>query len=317
MKESDSRVLKPPSLNAGETIGVVAPAWSFDEASFTEGVEKLKSLGFVVKYDPSIFSRYWSMAGMDRQRAEQINIMFADKEVKAILCANAGYGSIRTLPYLDKRIIRKNPKIFVGYSDITILLAYLRSIARMVVFHGPVLAGEIHEGMNRETLDSLLRAVGDASPIGAIEARSLKSVRPGRTSGVLVGGNLSMIISSLGTPYEIDTRNKILFLEDIDESLETIDNHFMQLKLAGKLKNIKGIILGQMVGCRDTSGNGFTVADIIDDICDIKDMPVVLGFPSGHRHDDGPNITLPFGIGVTVDADKPVIIIHGSGVRSI
>jgi len=314
MKESDSRVLKPPCVNAGETIGVVAPAWSFDKASFMEGVEKLKSLGFMVKYDPSIFSRYWSMAGIDRQRAEQINRMFADKEVKAILCANAGYGSIRTLPYLDKRTIRKNPKVFVGYSDITILLAYLRSIARMVVFHGPVLAGEIYEGMNRETLDSLMRTVGNTSPIGAIEVNSLKSIMPGRASGLLVGGNLSMIISSLGTPYEIDTRNRILFLEEIDESLETIDNHFMQLKLAGKLKSIKGIILGQMIGCRDTSGNGFTVADLIDDIFDSKDIPVVLGFPSGHRHHDGPNITLPFGIGVTVDADKPSIVVHGSGV---
>jgi muramoyltetrapeptide carboxypeptidase len=317
MKESDSRVLKPPSLNVGETIGIVAPAWSFDEASFTAGVEKLNSLGFMVKYDPSIFSRYWSMAGLDRRRAEQINTMFANKEVKAILCANAGYGSIRTLPYLDKRIIRKNPKVFVGYSDITILLSYLRSIGRMVVFHGPVLAGEIYEGMNSETLDSLLRAVVDTSPIGAIESHSLKSIKPGRASGVLVGGNLSMIISSLGTPYEIDTKNKILFLEDIDETLETIDNHFMQLKLAGKLKSIKAIILGQMVGCRDTSGNGFTVADIINDICDIRDMPVVHGFPSGHRHGEGPNITLPFGIGVTVDADKPAIFVHGSGVSSI
>jgi muramoyltetrapeptide carboxypeptidase len=314
MRESDTSVVKPPCLESGDTIGLVAPAWSFETDRFMEGVRKLESLGFRVKYDSSIFSKYWSMAGMDKRRAERINAMFGDSEVKAILCANAGYGSIRTLPYLDRRVIRKNPKIFVGYSDITILLSYLRTVARMVVFHGPVVSGEIHEEMNTKTLEFLLMSLQNVSSYGEIEAYSCRTLRPGRVSGVLLGGNLSMLISSIGTPYEIDTSNKILFLEDVNESLETIDNHFMQLKLAGKLKHIKGLLLGQMIGCRDTSGQNFTIADVIDDVFGKKEIPVLSGFPSGHQHEDGLNITLPFGIDVTLDADSKMLVFHGSGV---
>jgi muramoyltetrapeptide carboxypeptidase len=315
MKESDSRVIKPRRLRKSDTIGIVAPAWSFDQKEFMKGVNKIEDLGYRVKYDGSIFKTYWSMAGVDKWRAQQITVMFNDNEVKAIFCANAGYGSIRTLPYLDKRAVRHHPKIFVGYSDITILLAYLRRIARMVVFHGPVVAGEIHEGMNEATLDHLFKAISSTSPIGVIKTPSLRSLFTGKVSGILVGGNLSMLISSIGTPYEVDTGNKILFLEEINESLEVIDNHLMQLKLSGKLKHIKGLILGQLINCRDTSGSDFAIADVIDDVFAGMDIPVIYGFPSGHQGKDGLNITIPFGITVTLDADVPQLIIHGAGVR--
>jgi muramoyltetrapeptide carboxypeptidase len=314
MKESDTRVIKPGRLRKGDTIGIVAPAWSFDREEFMEGVDKVERLGYRVKYDRSIFKKYWSMAGMDKWRARQITEMFEDSEIKAVLCANAGYGSIRTLPYLDKRAIRHHPKIFVGYSDVTILLAYLRRIARMVVFHGPVVAGEIYESMNRETLDYLLRSISSTSPIGIIKTPSLRSLRPGNASGVLVGGNLSMLISSIGTPYEVDTGNKILFLEEINESLEVIDNHLMQLRLSGKLKHIKGLVLGQLINCKDTSGSKFRIGDVIDDVFEGMAIPVIHGFPSGHQGKDGLNITLPFGITVTLDADEPQLTIHGAGV---
>jgi muramoyltetrapeptide carboxypeptidase len=314
MKESDSRVVKPRRLQKGDTIGVVAPAWSFDQEEFMEGVKKIETLGYRVKYDRSIFKKYWSMAGMDRWRAQQITEMFNDDEVRAIVCANAGYGSIRTLPYLDKRTIRHHPKIFVGYSDVTILLAYLRRIARMVVFHGPVVAGEIYDGMNQATLEYLLKAISSTSPIGNIKTPSLRNLRPVIASGVLVGGNLSMLISSIGTPYEVDTVNKILFFEEINESLEVIDNHLMQMRLSGKLRHIKGLILGKLINCKDTSGSNFGIADVIDDVFTGMDIPVIHGFPSGHQGEDGLNITLPFGITVTLNADEPQLIIHGAGV---
>ena len=314
MKESDSRVIKPRRLRKNDTIGIVAPAWSFDKGDFLNGVNMIKELGYKVKYDVSIFKKYWSMAGVDKWRAQQITSMFDDNEVKAIFCANAGYGSIRTLPYLDKRVIRHNPKIFVGYSDVTILLAYLRRIARMVVFHGPVVAGEIHEGMNQSSLDYLFKAITGTSSSGVIKNPSMRCIFPGRVSGILVGGNLSMLISSIGTPYEVDTGNKILFLEEINESLEAIDNHLMQLRLSGKLKHIKGLILGQLINCKDTSGNNFTITDVIDDVFAGRNIPVIHGFPSGHHGRDGLNITLPFGITVTLDAEQPQLIIHGAGV---
>jgi muramoyltetrapeptide carboxypeptidase len=314
MRMSKLRLKRPPRLREGDAIGIVAPAWSFDPDNFRKGTEKLKALGYRVKYDSSIFSKYWSMAGHDKERAAQINRMFADKDIKAIFCAKAGYGSIRTLPYLNKKIIRKNPKIFVGYSDITILLNYLYRIAHMVVFHGPVVSGEINNDMNPINLDYLRFALTQTTPLGQIEFPMLRRFKPGRARGLLVGGNMSLIISAIGTPYDIETDNRILFLEDIGEDLEVIDNYIMHLRLAGKLKKVKGIIFGRMLDCLDYSGRKYTLKDVLNDSLGDIDVPIVLGFPSGHRIFGDLNITLPLGVPVTLDADKPAILIHESAV---
>ncbi|MBU1727317.1 MAG: LD-carboxypeptidase [Candidatus Omnitrophica bacterium] len=306
---------RPPRLLPGDTIGIVAPAWSFDADSFRKGVEQLKAMGFRVKYENTIFRTYWSMAGYDKERAAQINRMFADKEVKAIFCAKAGYGSIRTIPYLNKEVIRKNPKIFIGYSDITILLYYLYRIARMVVFHGPVVSGEMRPEMNSISRDYLLRAITQTIPMGQIQCASLKTLRSGRESGVLIGGNLSMVISAIGTPYDINTENMILFIEDIGEDLEVIDNCIMHLKLAGKFKKVKGIVFGRMVDCVDDSGHKYTIKDILQDSLKDIDVPIIYGFPSGHRKPGDINITLPFGVNVTLDADKPALFINEAAVK--
>ncbi len=315
MRMYKTEPIRPRRLRQGDTVGIVAPAWSFDSENFRIGVGELKGMGFRVKYENAIFSNYWSMAGYDKERAAQINRMFADKEVKAILCAKAGYGSIRTIPYLDKKIISNNPKIFVGYSDITILLYYLYKIARMVVFHGPVVSGEMRPEMNSISRDYLLRALTQPEPMGSIECTSLKMLRPGRASGVLIGGNLSMVISAIGTPYDINTENKIIFIEDIGEDLEVIDNYIMHLRLAGKLKKVKGIVFGRMVDCVDDSGNRYTIKDIIDDNLKDMDIPIIYGFPSGHRKPGDINITLPMGVSVTLDADKPALFINGAAVK--
>jgi len=313
MKMYKFNPIKPQHLRKNDTIGIVAPAWSFNPEKFQIGVEQLKEMGFKVKYENSIFSTYWSMAGNDSQRASQINQMFADKEVKAVFCANSGYGSIRTIPYLNKKIIRDNPKIFIGYSDISILLCYLHRIARMVVFHGPI-SGEIRPEMNSISRDYLLRAITKPQPMGKIECASLNMLNPGKASGDLMGGNLSMIISTIGTAYEIDTENKILFIEDVAEDLEVIDNHIMHLKLAGKLKKVKGIIFGRMVDCTDHTGE-CTIADIIKDALKEFDIPIVYGFPSGHRLPGDINITIPLGVRATLDADKLSLFINEAAVK--
>ena len=168
--------------------------------------------------------------------------------------------------------------------------------------------------MNQTTLNYLFKAITSTSPTGIIKTPSLQSLLPGTASGILVGGNLSMLISAIGTPYEVDTGNKILFLEEVNESLEVIDNHLMQLKLSGKLRHLKGLILGQLINCRDTSGSDFGIADVIYDVFGRMGIPVIHGFPSGHQGKDGLNITLPFGVTVTLDADTPQLIIHGAGV---
>lgn len=312
-----NNIVKPQRLREGDTIGIIAPAWSFDPENFKKGVETLRAMGFKVKYDDTIFSKYWSMAGYDRERAAQINRMFANKEIKAIFCAKAGYGSIRTIPYLDKEIIRKNPKIFVGYSDITILLYYLYKVGRMVVFHGPVVSDEIYKGMGTINLDYLSLALTQSSPLGEMQFPGLKTLKSGKATGVMIGGNMSMLISAIGTPYDIDTDNKVLFLEDIGEDLETIDNYIMHLKLAGKLKKIKGIIFGRMIDCVDHSGKEYTIRDILEDVLHNVEVPIMYGFPSGHRDTLAKdiNITLPLGIPVTLDADKRVLLIDESGVK--
>ena len=311
-----SKYSKPAALKYGDTIGIVAPAWAFDIDNFKRGVDKLCSLGFKVKYSQNIYKKYWSMAGYDKQRAELINRMFADKGVKAILCARAGYGSMRTLPYLDKEIISGNPKIFVGYSDITSLLSYLNNIAKMVVFHGPVVSGEIHNDMNPLTLEYLLTALTRPRPLGEVRLPTLKSLRPGRASGILIGGNMSMIMSSIGTEYDMDTKDKIFFLEDIGEDLETIDDYLVQLKFAGKFKRIRGIVFGKMVKCIDYSGKKYTIRKILNDILRDVKVPIIYGFPSGHRVPGDVNITIPFGVRVTLDADDPKVIFNEAAVRS-
>lgn len=311
----NGRITKPRRLKEGDTVGIIAPAWSFDPESFKKGVDKLRKVGFRVKYDRSIFSKYWSMAGYDRQRAEQINSMFADKEVKAIICAKAGYGSIRTLPYLNRHIIRSNPKIFVGYSDITILLSYLYNNAGMIVFHGPVLSEEIYEGMSVITLEHFLHAITQTIPLGELQFSTLRALRPGVASGILVGGNMSLIVNAIGTPYDIDTAGKILFLEDVGEDFEVIDSYLMQLKLAGKLKKIKGIIFGRMIDCLDHSGGKYKIQDILKDILHDIEVPIIYGFPSGHREPGDIDITLPLGVRVTLDANTAKLIVNEAGVR--
>ncbi len=307
-------MIKPAALKRGDTIGIVAPAWSFDRGRFEKGVEYLKKLSYRVKYEQNIFGKYWSLAGHDRERAIQICKMFADPSVNAIFCAKAGYGSIRTIPYLDDQVIRKNPKIFVGYSDITVLLSYLQRTADMIVFHGPVLSGEITEKMNSETLKFLLRVISSTSPLGNLKFNGMRRLRAGRARGMLVGGNLSMLISSIGTEYEIDTRNRILFLEDVGETLESIDNYLMHLKLAKKLDSIKGLLLGKLVSRVDYSGKNYSIPHIIDDVFERRNIPILYGFPSGHSGNEGLNITLPLGAEITLDADSKTICVEEPAV---
>ena len=310
-----NKIRKPEALKRGDTIGVVAPAWSFDPENFKKGITKLCKLGFKLKYEKYIFNKHWSMAGNDKKRADLINQMFFDKKVKAIFCAKAGYGSMRTIPYLDKNIISKNPKIFIGYSDITALLSYLYKTANMVVFHGPVLAGEIYEGMNTITLKYMLRSITQKKALGKLHFKEMKTIKAGKAEGILVGGNMSLIMSLVGTPYEVDTNNKILFLEDVGESLETIDDYLVQLKMTGKFENIKGLIFGRMIKCIDSSGKKYTVKKVLSDILEDVNVPIVYGFPSGHKLPGDINVTLPFGVRVILDASKRELIFKESSVR--
>ncbi|MCF7908602.1 MAG: LD-carboxypeptidase [Candidatus Omnitrophica bacterium] len=303
---------KPQKLELGDTIGIVAPASSFDVDKFKSGVELLKELGYKVKYERVIFDPKWSKPDHDRQRAMQINRMFADKEVRAIFCAEAGYGSAEIIPYLDEKTIRKNPKIFLGYSDITIILLYLQKLAKMVVFHGPIVSGEIYQGMHQLTLEYLQRLFSETKPLGELKFPQLIAFKLGVATGKLVGGNMSLIIDSIGKSYRIRTAGSILFLEDVNEDFNTIRNYFFRLKRSGKFKNIKGLLLGRML---DSSGKDHDLRKLIEKLFKGQDIPVLYGFPSGHlRLRGGLHVTLPLGLPVTIDADRLSLTVAESAV---
>ncbi len=308
-------MIKPAKLQTGDTIGIVAPAWSCTRVELKDSQDMLKQLGFKVKYSQDLFKKHWSMAGSDQERAGQINQMFADPEIKAVFCAKAGYGSLRTLPYLDRELIRNNPKIFMGYSDLTILLLAIQEFSQSVVFHGPILAGEIKPDMERTSLEYLLKVLTDTQPLGVVEIKSLETIHPGQATGILCGGNLSMLASSLGTPFEIDTEDKILFIEEVSEGLETIDNYLMQLKLAGKFDKVRGLILGRMLDCELSSGRRYKLQDLLKNILHNTNLPLVTYFPSGHRLPWELNITLPLGVQVTLDADQCTLEIKEAAVQ--
>lgn len=312
MTKHTNHILKPQRLNRRDTIGIVAPASSFDRDNFKRGIKMLRTMGYRVKYERSIFNKCWSNPGHNRQRAYQINRMFADTDVKAIFCAKAGYGSVEIIPFLNKKLIRKNPKIFVGYSDITILLLYLQRFAHIVVFHGPVVSDEIYDGMNQVTLDYLLRTLSQTVPLGSIMFPQLIPFKPGKATGTLVGGNLSLIAESIGTPYKISTKDTILFLEDIGENLENIRNYLLKIRYAGKFRNIRGLLFGHMVNCFEDQEK---LKILINHIFKNYDIPILFGFPSGHVYRKGePHVTLPLGITAHIDADNLFLQINEAAV---
>ncbi|UCG34700.1 MAG: LD-carboxypeptidase [Candidatus Omnitrophota bacterium] len=313
MGKNKKPVIKPQRLNRGDTIGIVAPSSSFDIDNFKGGIKKLKLMGYKVKFERAIFNKCWSKPGHNKQRAAQINRMFADKQIKAIFCAKAGYGSIGILPFLDRRLIRRNPKIFVGYSDITVLLLYLQKFTNMVVFHGPLVSDEIYEGMNPVTLDYLLRTLSQTLPLGSIMFPQLVSFKSGKATGTLVGGNLSLIAESIATPYSISTANTILFLEDIGEDLESIHNYLLRLVRARKLRSVKGLLFGKMVDCFETQEN---LRTLVNDVLKEYDIPILFGFPSGHKYRrEAPHVTLPMGVTATIDADNLLLQINEAAAR--
>jgi len=304
--------VKPRCLVKGDTIGIVAPASSFDRDNFKQGVAMLRSLGYSIKYERAIFNTCWSKPGHYKQRAFQINRMFADPQVKAIFCAKAGTGSAEIIPYLDKKVIRNNPKIFVGYSDITIILLYLQKIANMVVFHGPVVADEIYQDMHPLTLEYLQTLCGQAKPLGELKFLQLIAFRHGKASGRLVGGNLSLIIEAMNLPYHIAPRDCILFLEDTHESFETMQQYLLRLRRAGVFRKITGLVFGKIT---NPAGKEHDIGGIIDKIFKGYDIPILYGFPSGHlQQRGGLHVTLPFGIPVTIDSESLTLTIEEAAV---
>lgn len=283
----------PARLSPGDTIGIVAPAGPFDNETFERGIRVLIDMGFEVAVPPGLLKADGYLAGPDSHRAEFVNQLFADPSVDAIICARGGYGSLRILPLLDYATIANNPKIFIGFSDITALLTVLFVRCGLVTFHGPVVTSLADA--SAETGRSLFQAVS-SDILLEYSLVNGKTVRSGCAAGVVGGGNLTTLCHLVGTPFAPDFNGKILFLEDRAEAPYRIDRMLAHMKLAGCFEGLAGIVLGSFEACGPMEDVIRIVADAFAD----KPFPILAGFDAGHGQN---NFTLPFGIPAVLDAD--------------
>lgn len=305
-------------LKSGDTIGLVAPASPATEEEFTQAVTGLEREGFKVISGKSCTETYGGyLSGKPQIRADDIHEMFSSKEIDGIMCLRGGYGTSQLLPLLDYDLIKQNPKVFVGFSDITALhIAFLQK-ANLITFHGPTMSRGLNQ-LPDISRQYLLKSIMSAETVGEIineqDHSSIQSLTSGIAKGQLVGGNLSLISATMGTPYEIDTKNKILFIEEVGEDPYRIDRMLTQLMLAGKLSEAEGIVLGTWHRCEPKKRPGyFTVEDLFQKIIKPLNKPTIYNVQAGH----GPvNITLPLGVHVTLDANHGRFYIEEQGVKS-
>ncbi|HEX2925020.1 MAG TPA: LD-carboxypeptidase [Ruminiclostridium sp.] len=304
--EKKNEMLKPRALKGGASIGIVAPSGPVRGAGELENcIAVLEKQGFSVTAGKSCSSKYGYLAGSDEIRAADINNMFRDSSIDAILCLRGGYGTPRILDMIDYDAVRDNPKLFVGYSDITGLHTVFNKICGLVTFHGPTLAYEIERGLDSFSRESFIKAVTSTDPLGELKnpaGEEIGCLVPGRAEGRLAGGNLSLIAAAIGTPYEIDTKGKLLFLEDVGEATYRVDRMLTQLRLAGKFEDCAGIILGDFRDCNvEYEDYGLTLSQVFNDIIAASGKPAIYNFRSGHC---SPKITLPLGVQAVLDAHK-------------
>ncbi|MGV1064437.1 S66 peptidase family protein [Clostridium perfringens] len=291
-------MVKFQKLKVGDTIGIVSPASGDSDDVINYNISSFKNLGFKIKEGKYLRKKNDYLAASDEERAKDLMEMFKDKEVKAIVAYRGGYGCIRILPYLDIGIIKKNPKILCGYSDLTVLLNYLSQKTGLITFHGPMINSKISS--DEITKNGFLSMLTDESNLINISTKDFKVENKELFRGILCGGNLTMICSTLGTPYEINTRNKILMIEDVNEENYAIDRCLMQLKLSGKLDSCRAFLIGYF-----TPYNPKTINTILSILLPYK-KPIIYNIPFGH---DYPNITLPIGSSILFDKTKDKLII--------
>ncbi len=287
--------VKPPALRPGDTIGIIAPASNIKREFLEAGCVVLERLGYKPFYFDAILDRELYFAGSVERRIRELEEMFVRDDVHAILCARGGYGANYLLEKLDVQKIRANPKIFVGYSDITTLLTYFADTTGLVTFHGPMVTKDfsLPDGVDLASWNSAVS--GDSSwALNLGPDSGVKALACGAAEGVLYGGCLSMLVESLGTPFEIHTDGTILFIEDIAAKPYQVDRMLMQLKLAGKLAGVRGLVFGEMLDCFQHKDQGYTLEEIILRIVGDLGIPVAYGLRSGHVSRQ--NVTLPIGV---------------------
>lgn len=298
-------IKKPAALGAGARLGICAPSGSVsDPERVGQAADKLKSLGFEVRVSPGCADSYGYLAGTDETRARDLNALFADPGIDGIVCLKGGYGTPRILDLLDWDMIAGNPKVFVGYSDITAIHLGLYALSRLASFHGPMPSSDMIPEFDDFSAKSLLAAIATKGALGRIEnppGRVLECLVPGRAEGRLIGGNLSLVAATIGTPWQIDARGAIILLEDIDEAPYRVDRMLTQLRLAGVFRECRGIVLGDWNNCRAAPGKkSLELAEVFRDVLP-ADRPILANLAAGHCQ---PKLTLPLGILVGMDAKE-------------
>jgi muramoyltetrapeptide carboxypeptidase len=290
----------PARLSPGDTIGIVAPAGAYDRETFARGTGFLKELGFKVSVPSGLLNANGYLAGSDLHRARFVNQLFTDKRIDGIICARGGYGSLRILPLLDYQAIADNPKVFIGFSDITVLLNVLTERSGLATFHGPVVTSLADAPA--KTLNFLMQAVSSDTKL-EIKVDRGATIKSGSASAIICGGNLTTLCHLIGTPFAPNFDDKILFIEDRAEAPYRIDRMLAHMKLAGCFENLAGIALGYFENCGPLND----VYDIVAENFRDKSIPILAGIDAGHGLN---NRTLPFGIEATLDADRRLLTYH-------
>ncbi len=315
-------LIKPERLNFGDTIGVVAPASPpSDPQAIDHAAAALEKFGFKPKLSPNVRARLGFLAGSDHDRATDLMAMFVDKDIKAIICIRGGDGSSRILDLLDYRVIRHNPKILCGYSDIVSLHSAIQKKASLVSFHSPMLSGALAaEDLPEFTRASFFRTLMEAKPAGSIcegyDKKGISTLHCGVAEGRLIGGNLTVLTASIGTPYEPKFKDRILFLEDVSERPYRLDRMLTQLLNAGILQQVAGVAVGVNTDCEEkkapaTGEYTQSSADVFAERLSQLKVPVVTGLPFGHVD---LNATLPVGAKARLDGDNGDLIITEAAV---
>jgi muramoyltetrapeptide carboxypeptidase len=304
---------KPRALVPGDRLAVVAPASAFERDEFDAGIAEIQRIGFVPVFDDTVFSRRRYLAGDAATRAAAIHRAWADPSIAGLIAVRGGYGSAQVLPLLDATQARATGKAFIGYSDITAILSFLTLQCGIVSFHGPMLAGRLGKGEAGYDLASFEKALCYAAPMGELDPPSLESLREGEAAGMLVGGTLTQVLASLGTPYAFSPpAGYVLFLDEVAERPYRLDRMVTQLRQAGLLARAAAVVIGELPRCDEPSGEPTGRAVMADLFADFPG-PVLFGFPSGHT--TGPAMTLPFGVTARVIASaNPRLVIEEAAV---
>jgi muramoyltetrapeptide carboxypeptidase len=308
----DIPTVQPSRLIGGDAISIVAPAGPIESREVLEkGIAVLERMGFLVRFDERILESSRYLAGNDPERAEELMQAFEDPSVKAIIALRGGYGCARLIPLLADDRLRAHPKVFMGFSDLTTLHLYFQRHFGWITIHGPMVASPALHNITPQQEQNFLSLLTDPDYHPAFSFPQIETWFPGTAEGTLAGGCLSLITTSIGTPYEIETEGKILFLEDQGEAPYKLDRMLTHLRLAGKLQSLAGVLLGDFLDCEPTQGN-YTSSEVLREILVDLKIPIIANFPSGHGQD---NWAIPLGAKVLLDADKGVVQYLDPAVR--